>query len=53
VDVVVRAGGHTQDRIEGAAFFDVEEGLVRGRPFSRDDVAGNVFLPQRWRLPVA
>jgi homopolymeric O-antigen transport system ATP-binding protein len=51
VDVVVRASGHTQERVEGAAFFDVEEGVLRGRPLSRDDGDGTVFLPQRWRTP--
>jgi lipopolysaccharide transport system ATP-binding protein len=51
VDVVVRASGHTQERVEGAAFFDVEEGVLRGRPLSRNDGDGTVFLPQRWRTP--
>jgi lipopolysaccharide transport system ATP-binding protein len=51
VDVVVRASGHVQERLEGAAFFDVEEGVLRGRPFSREEGDGNVILPQRWRIP--
>jgi lipopolysaccharide transport system ATP-binding protein len=39
------------DRIEGAAFFDVEDGAIAGRPATRQPGAGNVSLPHRWEAP--
>jgi lipopolysaccharide transport system ATP-binding protein len=50
IDVLLRGAGHEQDRIEGAAFFDVEQGLVRGRPVSGGGY-GSVHLPHRWTVP--
>jgi lipopolysaccharide transport system ATP-binding protein len=53
VDVSVRGGGHLQDRIEGAAFFDVAEGLVGERAVGGDGAMGSVAMPARWRGPEA
>jgi lipopolysaccharide transport system ATP-binding protein len=49
VDVELRGGGQIQDAIEAAAFFDVEEGALDGRPVvvsSRN--LGDVAVSHRW-----
>jgi lipopolysaccharide transport system ATP-binding protein len=51
LDVTIKAGGNLQDHVEGAAFFDVEEGPFRGRPIP-EDAPGVVVLPHRWRSPL-
>jgi lipopolysaccharide transport system ATP-binding protein len=51
LDVLVKAQHQIQDGLEAAAFFDVEPGLVEGRPVSGSDVAGDVVLPHTWLLP--
>ncbi len=51
VDVTIKGRGHLQDYVEGAAFFDVEEGPFRGRPLP-EAAKGDVVLPHRWRAPV-
>jgi lipopolysaccharide transport system ATP-binding protein len=43
--------GTWQDRIEAAAFFDVEEGAVAGRPATRQPGSGNISLPHHWAAP--
>jgi lipopolysaccharide transport system ATP-binding protein len=50
VDAGVRVTNWT-DRIEGAAFFDVEDGAIAGRPATRQPGSGNVSLPHRWEAP--
>jgi lipopolysaccharide transport system ATP-binding protein len=50
IDVTVRGNTFLQDRIEGAAFFEVEEGPFRGRPLPPDG-HGDIVLPHRWRTP--
>jgi lipopolysaccharide transport system ATP-binding protein len=52
VDVVVRGTHHTEDRIASAAMFDVEPGVLAGRPVSRSG-AGDVAVVHRWTVPVA
>jgi lipopolysaccharide transport system ATP-binding protein len=51
VDVTLRGRGHRQDMLEAAAFFDVEQGVVRGRPVVGDEGYGSVALPHRWHTP--
>jgi lipopolysaccharide transport system ATP-binding protein len=51
VDVTIEGKGHRQDQIEGAAFFDVEEGPVRGRPLPQAG-HGDIIFPHRWRRSV-
>lgn len=52
VDVFIRGGGERQDLIEGAAFFDVEVGQLRGRMVPPpDNQRINVIMPHRWSIP--
>jgi lipopolysaccharide transport system ATP-binding protein len=52
VNVFIRGGGERQDFIEGAAFFEVEIGDLRGRPVSASDNRRiSVIMPHRWILP--
>ena len=52
LDVVLRDSvGHFQDHVEGAAFFDVADGVVGGRPASGRWTIGNVAVAARWRGP--
>jgi lipopolysaccharide transport system ATP-binding protein len=51
IDVAIRGRGHRQDILEAAAFFDVEQGIMRGRPITGDDGYGSVAVPHRWRVP--
>jgi hypothetical protein len=50
VDAIVRAANHVQDGLEGAAYFDVAEGLLAGRPVTGDEQAP-VAIAHRWRVP--
>jgi lipopolysaccharide transport system ATP-binding protein len=52
VNTFVRGGLGVQDRVEGAATFDVEIGQLRGRPVSLPD-RGRVraIMPHRWIVP--
>jgi len=52
VDVLVRGTHHTEDRIASAAMFDVEPGVLAGRPVSRTG-SGDVAVAHRWTVPVA
>jgi lipopolysaccharide transport system ATP-binding protein len=51
VDVELRGNGQLQDSIQAAAMFDVEEGVLAGRPVSRDGSAGEFVFDYRWTLP--
>jgi len=51
LDVLVRARRHVQDGLQAAAFFDVEPGVVDGRPMPDAGAEGTVVLPHAWRLP--
>jgi lipopolysaccharide transport system ATP-binding protein len=51
VDVEIWAQGRLQDGIESAAVFDVEQGVLAGRPVSADDQHGNVAVKHRWTRP--
>ncbi len=46
-------GGGLQDLVEGAAYFDVVDGVVRGRPISFAESAGHLIQPARWTGPDA
>jgi lipopolysaccharide transport system ATP-binding protein len=50
IDVEIKGEGHLQDHLEGAAYFDVEEGPVRGRPIT-EAARGDLVLPHRWCRP--
>jgi lipopolysaccharide transport system ATP-binding protein len=51
IDVVLRARRQIQDGLEAAAFFDVEPGVIDGRPLSSEGIEGNVILTHAWRIP--
>jgi lipopolysaccharide transport system ATP-binding protein len=52
IDVEVY-GGELEDLVEGAAYFDVVDGVVRGRPISFAESAGHLIQPVRWIGPYA
>ena len=50
VNVLIRDSGELQDFVEAAAFFDVEAGLLRGRPMkARKKIS--LCMPHRWKSP--
>ena len=51
LDVEIWAQGNLQDGIESAATFDVEQGVLEGRPVSADDHRGPVALTHHWTRP--
>jgi len=51
VDVVLHGRREIQDSLQAAAFFDVEPGVVAGRPEPAMGAEGDVVLAHRWRLP--
>ena len=53
IDVIVSGRDQLQDGMQAAAFFDVEPGVVAGRPISAGEAEGDVVLAHRWRLPAA
>ena len=50
VDVEVHGRAYLQDAIEGAAFFDVEQGVLAGRPVAGEG-PGDVVVDHRWATP--
>jgi lipopolysaccharide transport system ATP-binding protein len=51
IDVSLRGRQRFQDALHGAAYFDVEPGVVEGRPMAIEGADGDVMLPHVWRLP--
>jgi lipopolysaccharide transport system ATP-binding protein len=51
IDVLVMANSHIQDGLQAAGFFDVQPGVVGGRPMPASGSDGDVVLPHVWRLP--
>jgi len=51
VDVLVKAKRQIQDGLQAAAFFDVEPGIVGGRPTPMTGAEGSVVMSHIWRLP--
>src|SRR5437764_10475579 len=51
IDVLLKGKRQIQDGLLGAAFFDVEPGVVAGRPMPVAGADGNVVLTHNWRLP--
>jgi lipopolysaccharide transport system ATP-binding protein len=51
LDVIVRARRQIQDGLQAAAFFDVEPGVIDGRPMPTAGADGDLVLPHVWRLP--
>jgi lipopolysaccharide transport system ATP-binding protein len=50
IDVLLKGRGRIQDGLQAAAFFDVEPGVVDGRP-TPASADGHIVLAHRWRLP--
>jgi lipopolysaccharide transport system ATP-binding protein len=53
IDVVLRGRQEIQDDLQAAAYFDVEPGVLDGRPMPQMGADGDIVLTQRWRLPPA
>jgi lipopolysaccharide transport system ATP-binding protein len=51
MNVAIAANGELEDHIEAAAFFDVEQGQLRGRPIRHGSQYGSVCLHHRWTVP--
>ena len=50
VDVEIHGRSYLQDALEGAVFFDVEQGIFDGRPTAVEAV-GDVAIAHRWIVP--
>jgi lipopolysaccharide transport system ATP-binding protein len=50
IDIAVKAGQEFQDGLRAAAFFDVEPGVIDGRPMP-PAAEGSVVLRHRWQIP--
>jgi homopolymeric O-antigen transport system ATP-binding protein len=53
IDVEIWAQNDLQDGIESAMIFDVEQGVLAGRPVSADEHRGPIAVVHRWTRPVA
>jgi lipopolysaccharide transport system ATP-binding protein len=51
VDVLLRGRQEIQDGLQAAAYFDVEPGVIDGRPMPSIGADGDVVLPHTWQLP--
>lgn len=51
LNVAISCGDEVQDHVEGAAFFDVEEGSIQGRALRGNRGYGHVLVRHRWILP--
>lgn len=51
LNVAVMHNGELQDHLEGIAFFEVEQGQLRGRSVLADPRYGSVFMQHRWIKP--
>jgi lipopolysaccharide transport system ATP-binding protein len=51
LDVRVNSGDHVEDGLEGAAYFDVEPGMIDDRPMHTFSADGDLVIPHQWRLP--
>jgi lipopolysaccharide transport system ATP-binding protein len=53
IDVVLRGKQEIQDDLQAAAYFDVEPGVLDGRPMPAMGADGDIVLSHSWRLPPA
>jgi homopolymeric O-antigen transport system ATP-binding protein len=51
INVAISSDGVLQDHIEGASFFEVEQGLIKGRPIIKGSGYGRVCMHHRWTMP--
>ncbi len=52
INAALLLDGEIQDRVEGAAFIDVEQGLLDGRPVLREQTYGSTIMHHRWIAPL-
>jgi lipopolysaccharide transport system ATP-binding protein len=51
IDVLLKGRQEIQDGLQAAAFFDVEPGVIDGRPMPAGGADGDLVLPHSWHLP--
>ena len=51
IDILLKANRVIQDGLQAAAFFDVEPGVLDGRPIQAVGSDGAVVFPHTWHLP--
>jgi lipopolysaccharide transport system ATP-binding protein len=51
IDILLKANRVIQDGLQAAAFFDVEPGVLDGRPIQAVGADGTVAIAHTWRLP--
>ncbi len=51
IDVLLRGRQEIQDGLQAAAYFDVEPGIIDGRPMPSIGADGDIVLPHTWQLP--
>jgi len=51
IDILLKGNSHIQDGLQAAGFFDVEAGVMEGRPIPVSGAEGNLVVPHTWRLP--
>jgi lipopolysaccharide transport system ATP-binding protein len=51
IDVLLRGRQEIQDGLQAAAYFDVEPGVIDGRPMPAIGADGDMVLPHTWQLP--
>lgn len=52
INAAIMLDGEMQDHLEGASFFEVEQGSLRGRIVPRSAGYGSIITPHRWRSPL-
>jgi lipopolysaccharide transport system ATP-binding protein len=51
MNIAIVSNGELEDHLDAAAFFDVEQGRLRGRPIRHGNQYGTVCLQHRWTVP--
>ena len=51
IDILLRGRQEIQDGLQAAAYFDVEPGVIDGRPMPAMGADGDIVLPHTWQLP--
>jgi lipopolysaccharide transport system ATP-binding protein len=52
INAAIMLNGEMQDHLEGASFFEVQQGVLRGRPVPHGTAHGSMFTLHRWTTPV-
>jgi lipopolysaccharide transport system ATP-binding protein len=51
IAITSSSGHELEDHLEGAIFFEIVQGIIKGRPLDKDSGFGNTHLPHRWIIP--